>query len=210
MVSDAFHKPIKRPSSMFDVAFGSIDPAEHARVAHATASALLSRVRTEADPETVTKLVEFTAVHGIETIAELWSQSPARSLPGALWRIYLLQLMVHNDATMSALLYERGSAELSSADPVIAGAPTPAGPAELINLADTILRGVFDGDFASALERAASFCRVEAAGATHIADDYELTEPQRASELTTRALRLATYASDLSTTARLWRSGLLI
>nr|WP_254367732.1 DNA-directed RNA polymerase subunit beta [Microbacterium sp. NC79] len=195
---------------MFDVAFGSIDPAEHARVAHATASALLSRVRTEADPETVTKLVEFTAVHGIETIAELWSQSPARSLPGALWRIYLLQLMVHNDATMSALLYERGSAELSSADPVIAGAPTPAGPAELINLADTILRGVFDGDFASALERAASFCRVEAAGATHIADDYELTEPQRASELTTRALRLATYASDLSTTARLWRSGLLI
>lgn len=195
---------------MFDVAFGSIDPAEHARVAHATASALLSRVRTEAAPETVTKLVEFTAVHGIETIAELWSQSPARSLPGALWRIYLLQLMVHNDATMSALLYERGSAELSSADPVIAGAPTPAGPAELINLADTILRGVFDGDFASALERAASFCRVEAAGATHIADDYELTEPQRASELTTRALRLATYASDLSTTARLWRSGLLI
>lgn len=210
MMSDAFHKPVMRAGSMFDVAFGSVDPAERSRVAYATASALLNRVRAEADPETVDKLVEFTAVHGIETIADLWSQSPARSLPGTLWRIYLLQLMVHKDPTTAALLYERGRAELPSADAVIAGAPTPASPAELMNLADTILRGVFEGDFASALERAASFCRVEAAGATHVADDYEPTEPQRASELTTRALRLSTYAADLSTAAKLWRSGHLI
>ena len=42
-------------------------------------------------------------------------------------------------------------------------------------------------------------------GATHVADDYEPTEPARASELTRRASRLAEYAADLTAAARLWR-----
>ena len=86
-----------------------------------------------------------------------------------------------------------------------AGAPTPAGPEELIALVDEILRVVFVGDFAVALERAASFCRVEAAGAADLADDYDAAEPERAAALTTRALRLDTYAGELTTCAALWR-----
>jgi hypothetical protein len=153
----------------------------------------------------VDRLVSFTAEHGIDDLAELWSRSPSRSLPGALWRLYLLQLMIHDDAPTAALLYERGRAEISSADEVVAGAPSPAGPEELVALVDTILRGLFEGDFAVALDRAAAFCRVQAAGSSHLADDYEATEPERASALTTRALRLADYASDLAACAALWR-----
>lgn len=67
------------------------------------------------------------------------------------------------------------------------------------------MRGAFEGDFAVALERAAAFCRVQSAGATHLADDYERTEPERASTLTTRALRLSRYAEDLTAAASLWR-----
>jgi len=150
-------------------------------------------------------LVAFTDDHGIDDIAELWSRSPARTLPGALWRLYLLQLMIHDDPNTAALLYARGRTELMSADDVIAGAPSPAGPDELVALVDTILRGLFQGDFAVALDRAAAFCRVQASGASHIADDYEGTEPDRASALTTRALRLSTYATDLTACAALWR-----
>jgi hypothetical protein len=113
--------------------------------------------------------------------------------------------MVHDDARTAALLYERGRARLASADDVVAGVPTPAGPEELVTLSDAILRGVFSGDFAVALERAASFCRVEAAGAADVADDHDRTEPERATALTARALRLTTYAEDLSTAATLWR-----
>jgi hypothetical protein len=153
----------------------------------------------------VERLVAFTAEHGIDDIAELWSRSPSRSLPGTLWRLYLIQLMIHDDPHTAALLYERGRVEIASADPVVAGAPTPAGPDELVDLVDTILRGLFQGDFAVALDRAAAFCRVEASGASHLADDYEATEPERASALTTRALRLADYASDLTACAALWR-----
>ncbi|GAB3602613.1 hypothetical protein GCM10027411_08290 [Microbacterium aureliae] len=174
-------------------------------MAHSTAHALLSRVRAAPENDVVERLVSFTDLHGIDDIAELWSRSPARSLPGALWRLYLLQLMIHDDPRTAALLYERGRAELASADDLVAGAPTPAGPDELVSLVDAILRGLFDGDFAVALERAAAFCRVQASGSTHVADDYEATEPERASAFTTRALRLSDYAADLAACAALWR-----
>ena len=174
-------------------------------MAHSTAQALLARARTDPDGVIVDRLVAFTAEHGIDDIAELWSRSPARSLPGALWRLYLIQLMIHDDPHTAALLYERGRVEIASVDPVVAGAPTPAGPEELVDVIDSILRGLFQGDFAVALDRAAAFCRVQASGASHVADDYEATEPDRASALTTRALRLADYATDLAACAALWR-----
>lgn len=200
-----FHKPVRRPAELFDRLFAADDPAEVSRVAHSTAHALLSRVRADPTVDVVERLVAFTDDHGIDDIAELWSRSPARSLPGALWRLYLLQLMIHDDAATAALLFERGRAEMATVDPVVAGAPAPAGPEELVQLIDTILRGLFEGDFAVALERAAAFCRVQATGATHLADDYENTESERATALTTRALRLSTYADDLTAAAALWR-----
>ncbi len=204
------HRPVRRPADEFDRRSGSADPADVSRIAHATASALLTRVRNEPTDVVVQRLVGFTDAHGLETVAELWSHSPATSLPGTLWRLYLLQLMVREDAATAALLYERGRVVLQSVDDVVAGAPTPAGPEELMTLVDEILRGVFTGDFAVALERAASFCRVESAGATDIADDYDDSEPERATAFTTRALRLDTYAGDLTACARLWRRDALM
>lgn len=209
-MSAQFHRPVRRPSSAFENITGSDDAAESLRVAHATASALLTRVRADDSGVAAERVLAFAAEHGIDAVAELWADASARSLPGCLWRLYLVQLAIHSDPALAALLYERGRSELRSIDPAVAGAPSPAGPDELVELVDTILRGVFRGDFAIALERAASFCRVEAAGATHLADDCERTESERATELTTRALRLATYAEDLSVSATLWRRGALM
>ncbi|WP_243224601.1 DNA-directed RNA polymerase subunit beta [Microbacterium sp. CIAB417] len=204
-----FHRPVRRPSASFDNLAGSASAAERSRVAHATAAALVSRARADESGTSTERLIAFTDEHGIDEIAELWSGAPAVSLPGALWRLYLLQLAIHRDAQTAALLYERGRVELPTVDAAVAGAPAPASPEELVVLIDAILRGAFRGDFAVALERAAAFCRVQASGATHVADDYEATEPARASELTTRALRLSTYARDLASCANAWRAGIL-
>ena len=204
---EQFSRPVRRPSAAFDKLTGAADSAETVRVAHATASALLTRARADSTGESAERLIAFTAEHGIDDIAELWASAPSVSLPGALWRLYLLQLAIHNDPQTSALLYERGRIELGSADAVVAGAPVPAGPDEIVSLIDTILRGVFRGDFSVALERAAAFCRVQVSGATHLADDYESTEPARASELTTRARRLHLFANELSAAAGLWSMG---
>lgn len=204
-----FHRPVRRPPAAFDNIIGEADPAEQSRVAHATASALLERARSDESGAITERLLAFAAENGIDEIAELWSHAPARSLPGALWRLYLLQIAIRSDAPLTALLYERGRVELRTADAAIAGAPAPADPSELVDLVDAILRGVFRGDFSVALERAAAYCRVQASGATHTADDYEPTEPQRASDLTRRALRLTTYAEDLAAAAAAWRRGML-
>lgn len=208
-MAEQFHRPVRRPSAAFDNLIGSTDSAEAVKVAHATASALLSRARADESGQSAERLIAFTAEHGIDDIAELWADAPAISLPGALWRLYLLQLSIHSDAQTSALLYERGRNELRSADIAVAGAPAPASPEELVELVDTILRGVFLGDFSVALDRAAAFCRIQVSGATHTADDYETTAPERATQLTKRARRLSNYANDLSAAAALWRVGSL-
>lgn len=206
---EQFHRPVRRPPAAFDNLVGQADPAEQSRVAHATAAALLERARTDDSGATAERLIAFASEHGIDEIAELWSHATARSLPGALWRLYLLQLAIREDGETTAMLYERGRNELRTVDPIVAGAPAPASPDELITLVDTIMRGVFRGDFAIALERAAAYCRVQAAGATHVADDYEPTEPERAGQFTRRALRLSAYAVELTESAAAWRNGSL-
>jgi len=208
-MTDEFHKPTQYSGSKFESFIGGEDPAQISRVAHETAQALLGRVRESPDPEVIERLVAYTDEHGVDAIAELWSRASARSLPGALWRIYLLRALVRQDPEMSALCFQRGSESTAGIDPVVAGATMPTGPVEIIVLADQILRGLFDGDFAVALERAAAFCRVSSLGCTSLADDLEPVSPERSSELTTRALRLTLTAEELTSSARLWRSGSL-
>lgn len=204
-MSDQFHKPTQFSGSKFEEFEGGADPAQVSRVAHETAQALLSRVRSNPDPEVVARLVAFTDEQGIDAIAELWAQSSARSLPGALWRVYLMRTLIRQSPDAISFLFQRGTETTSTIDHVIAGAPTPAGPAEIMELADQILRGLFVGDFAIALDRAASFCRLAAAGATSVADDEEHTDPEHSTALTTQALRLSETAAELSACSSLWR-----
>jgi hypothetical protein len=209
MPEPSFHRPVRVPAEHFSFVKGGEDPAVLARTAHETAQALVSRVRADPDPEIVARLVAFAEHEGIDAVAELWSRASAHSLPGALWRLYLLREMIRRDSAVVALAYERGTTRLTSIDALVAGAPNPAGPEELLAVADEILRGVFEGDLGIALDRAAAFARVTASGCTDLADDADATEPTRAQALTTRAARLAKLADELSASARLWRDGVL-
>lgn len=204
-VSDKFHKPTQFSGSKFEEFEGGADPAHISRVAHETAQALLSRVRGNPDPEVIERLVAFADKQGIDAIAELWAQSSAKSLPGALWRVYLMRTLIRQSPDVIAFLFQRGTEITPTIDHVVAGAPTPTGPEEIVELADQILRGLFQGDFAIALDRAAAFCRLAAAGAASLADDADATEPERSTALTTQALRLSETAADLAACSALWR-----
>ncbi|WP_157157081.1 DNA-directed RNA polymerase subunit beta [Diaminobutyricimonas sp. LJ205] len=208
-MSDEFHRPTRFPGERFEAYQGGEDPAEILRVAHDSARALIDRGRETDDSAIVDRLVAFTDQHGVDSLAELWARTSATSLPGALWRIYLIRAVVRQDAAGTSTLFQRGAEVLGTIDAAVAGAVIPTGPAEILALADEILRGVYRGDFGVALDRAAAFCRVMGAGATSIADDQEGANPERASELTTRALRLSTTAQELTSCARLWRNGSL-
>jgi hypothetical protein len=206
-VTEEFHKPTKFSGAKFEGMKGGEDPEVISRIAHDTANALLSRVRDNPEPAVLNRLVEYTDEHGIDAVAELWSRSSPRSLPGALWRLYLVRAMIRQDPEGTAYTFQRGSEVSVTIDQVVAGASTPTGPTEILELADEILRGVFEGDFGVALERAAAFCRVTSEGCTSIADDVDAITPERATELTKRALRLARTAAELAAATRLWRGG---
>ena len=208
-MAEEFRKPALFGGAEFEAFAGGEDPAAILRAAHRSAQLLLSRARESDDPAVVDRLVHYTDEHGLDALAELWARSSPHTLPGALWRIYLVRLLIRQDPDGVALLFQRGTEVLHTIDPVVAGAQAPTGPAEITDLADTILRGLFEGDFANALERAAAFCRVAAAGATNIADDQEAASPERATELTTRALRLTTTADELTACARMSRADTL-
>jgi hypothetical protein len=206
-MADDFHKPTQYSGDKFDTYEGGEDPAQIMRVAHDTAHALLNRARETDDPEVIDRLVAYTDVNGLDALAELWARSSPRSLPGALWRIYLMRLVIRQDPAGTSFLFQRGTEVLATIDALVAGAPAPTGPEEITELADRILRGLFRGDFATALDRAASFGRVLAAGCTSVADDAEPIDPERATELTTRAARLAQTAEEFTACARLYRAG---
>lgn len=208
-MSDSFHKPALFAGHEFSAFQGGNDPADLNALAHESARALLNRVRENADTRMLDRVVSFTDENGIEDLAELWANASPHSLPGSLWRLYLVRALIRAEAAQMSILFSRGLDVIHSADPVIAGAPTPAGPDEMREIVDTILRGAFAGDYGNALDRAASFARVLSAGCATLADESDAAHPERATRLTTQASRLATTAHEFSLCARLWRDGSL-
>ncbi|MDR0433080.1 MAG: hypothetical protein LBH48_07225 [Bifidobacteriaceae bacterium] len=186
---------------------GDMDPALRSEIAHDTAGALVARARAAAstDPALVDRLLRLVETEGIEIVAEMWSASAADTLPGALWRIYVLREWTRDDPRL-ADRYRLGTARAEVAE-VVAGAAAPPGPAELRDLADAVLSGVFTGDLDVALNRAAAFCRIVAIGTAIDAD--LLDTPAAATEATRRAAALDSTADDLERAARRWRAGTL-
>lgn len=183
---------------------GGTDPAALAEAAHATAWAVVESGRRADDPALTDRLVRLVDDHGLDTIADLWAGRPAQSLPGALWRLYVVREWVHRDAPGAATDYQCGRG-LAPVSDVVAGVAQPPGPEEVRALADAVLSGVYDGDLDVALERAAAFCRVVSAGRAVRADD--LTDHGDSVVLTRRAASLQQTADDLQAAARSWRAG---
>jgi len=215
-MSREYQRPLLQPTASFDWIIGSDEPGAAHRIAQETSWALLDRVRggergeaQAADPEVVDRVVQLAASTGIDDIAELWASAGPHSLAGQLWRIYLLHRIAVKDPEGSAELFRIGSAGASTVHPVIAGVAEPVSPESIAQLCDAILRGVFAGDLAIALERASSYCRIMSLGAATLADDRELLDEEHAGRLTTRALRYAAFADELHAGARRWRDGTL-
>jgi hypothetical protein len=192
----------------------SLDPARVTEVAHETAAVIVRTGRAAHDPQLTSRLVALVDDLGLSTIAELWADRPARTLPGALWRLYALREWVCSDPAGASADYAAGI-RFADVPHVVAGVAEPSGPVELIELTEAILTGVFEADLAVALDRAAGFCRVVAPGRVQRANDsddsgFGAHDPLWGSAQTRRAASLLTTADDLEACARLWRRGELL
>ena len=169
-MSGEYSKPVRMSTSRMEAAITDpaelvMDPADVAAIAHATASALLSRGQTSEDVQVREALVRFADEHGLDTLADLWSRAHPLSLPGALWRLYLVRAVVHHNPHDTAQLFQKGVDDLHTIDALVAGAPDPVTAEGFSDVLDDILMGAFDGELADALERAAAVAMAISAGA---------------------------------------------
>jgi hypothetical protein len=202
-MSESEHRNHRRPAffspSALEAHGPAYDPTEQIHVAHETALALVHAGRAAADPAVTQKLVALVDDIGLSTLAELWSQRPARSLPGALWRLYVLREWVQRAPDEASREYAAGI-RFTGPNHAVAGAAEPPGPQEMSRVIDEVLRGVFEGDLAVALERASAFCRVVSAGRADISSGAATAQ---------QAANMFVMADDLAACARLWRADAL-
>lgn len=181
-------------------------PAEITEIAHQTAAVLVGTGRAVDDPDVTARLVALVDDLGLSTVADLWASRPARTLPGTLWRLYALREWVRRQPVEASREYAAGM-RFTDVAHAVAGMAEPPGPDEVKALADEILTGVFNGDLAVALERAAAFAAVIAAGRAELAHDRDGTDPATAGALTTSAAAMQRTGEDLIASAHLWRAG---
>jgi hypothetical protein len=163
--------------NFFESLVGGTDPALVSEAADRAATLLVRGARDTADAEVADRLLHLADTEGIETIAEVWSGSPADSLAGCLWRLYLLRSWVYADPVGVAREFEAGQRSAQVAR-VVAGVAEPPGPEQLKAMVDQVLRGIAGSDFADVLLRAAAFARVVASGRAALSDPTE-AEVQR-------------------------------
>ena len=209
-MSGDYSKPVRMSTSRMEAAITDpaelvMDPADVSAIAHATATALLTRGQSSDDARVREALVRFADEHGLDTLAELWSKAHPLSLPGALWRLYLVRAVVHHNSQDTAQLFQRGVDDLLTIDAVVAGAPDPLSAEDFSGVLDDILMGAFDGDLAHALERAAAVATAVSAGAISLA----LADDREASYLTSRSLTWSVIAQELEGCASRARKGTL-
>ena len=178
------------------------EPLARIELAHATAAALVDAGRGEGGPGT-DRLVDLAETVGLDTLSELWRDAPADSLPGALWALYLLRTWTERQGEALARMYRAGRA-YAPVDEVVAGVADDADPAAVRALAEAVLTGAYQGDFAVALERAASFFRVVATGRRELGGSADGGAAE--AELADRNERCA---EALQRAAAAWRAGTL-
>lgn len=195
------HKPalFADLTEMIDAA-GGASPSSRAEIAAVTAALL---VRTGREPGDGDRFVGLADNVGLDTLAALWRDADPVSLPGALWALYLLRQWCRSSGDEVTHLWRAGE-PLAPADVAVAGVGDYADVAAVQRVADAVLTGVYRGDLAVALERAAAFFRVVAAGRRSLGD-----AAQHAPDGVDLAERNDRAAMALAAAARGWRAGTL-
>lgn len=178
-----------------------MDPAERIQLAHDSAAALIRRFTEISDPLVGDRIIDYVHHNGVDDLVELWSSAPARTLPGALWRIAVIHRSIKSDPMLAAEAFRVGRENLETIDEVLVGAENEATPEGFERIADLILSGAFTGDLGDALVRAAGYCRVEAHGLTLL-----VVDEKQAKQLLDRATVLHDFSVELFACAKLAHS----
>lgn len=198
------HKPKPMEPVDFAAVIGGEDPAQITEAAHVSAQLLIDSSQSAEDQAVKDAIMALAQEHGVELLAQMWASAAAVSLPGALWRLYVLHTALTRQPAELARYFREGKpyADVSA---VVAGVVEPPGAKEITTVSNEILSGLFQQDLDVALDRAAAFCVVVSAGQRAIADRSEHDDPATATHLYEQSHRLRRTAHELADAARAWR-----
>ena len=215
-----FHRPARLDPEAAEQIEGGADTAVASELAHRAAQALIGGfpgADTEDDPITRSGVVAAVATNGVDDIAELWADSPATTLPGTLWRLFLVREWIRRDPELVARRYAT-VVDLTGADDAattrleaaLGQARAVPAPDELRERLDAVLAGDVTGSvtgLAPLLTATAGFLRALAAGSNPvwIEDDTD----ELADRVTRRDSALLATADELTDSARRAAAGLL-
>lgn len=135
-----FRRPAILTSEQADMLVGEEDPAARFELAQSTATALVGNGLdlSDEDKHLRKQIVSAIAKEGPDLVAELWDNTPESSLPGALWRLYLLKEWIR-----------RFPEDLINEGIEI--------PAELQEILESLFAGNFSGDLQGLILAASGF-----------------------------------------------------
>lgn len=213
-----FHRPARLDPEAAEQIEGSADTAIASELAHRAAQALIGGFPTDSEEGPITRAGVTAAVasQGIDDVAELWADSPAATLPGTLWRLFLVREWIRRDPQLVASRYattidlttdEAATARFEAA--LSEAAPAPA-PAEMRAHLDRLLAGQLEGSvtaLAPLLRMASGFLRALAIGSNPIWIEDDADE--LADRVTRRDSALLATSQELAEAARRAAAGLL-
>lgn len=189
---------------------GDDDPAAAAQVAVTSARALLGLCDEEFGPDAVKNLVNAIETEGVDIVADLWERSPAFTLPGAFWRLYLFNEWYRRDALLVHQRYEEGLNAPYTAGIDDTDNATVPNLTEVAQRVNALLKGQDFGDLAQLLEECALTMRILASGATFGTTWIRSHQDRLATMVTRRARALMETADELTLAAQRHRAGRLI
>lgn len=177
---------------------GAEDAASSSEVAHLVAQTLLG-IEKESD-ENVQRLRQLLESGGIDTVSELWSTSPASTLPGTLWRLYLVYQWYLRDPQLVNERFQQGLAALDIGD-IFSREHSDKSVANLMDkLAALWQARTSIAELAPLLDRVSDFLQVLASGVS--AEWIKDSRDELADSVTLRPQALLQTADDLKLSAR--------
>lgn len=194
-----FRRPAMLDPKQAEEIVGDVDPAEEAETAHTSAWALMGVPNADFDEQSVERLRKTVREQGVDVVAGLWDRSPENTLPGALWRIYLLWQWNQMNKNVLEERFAEGIEALSNAGRDTSNLPSLD---ETLRAVGGVLAGyATDDDLAAVFEATAQVMRIMAAGisgASWITDTgHALAHP-----VTLRPTALLDTAAELEESAQ--------
>lgn len=184
---------------------GAEDGARSSEVAHLVAQTLVG-IEKDSD-QNVQHLRELLESGGVDTVSELWSALPANTLPGTLWRLYLVYQWYLRDPDLVNERFQQGisTLEIGEAAPVERSDKTVSTLMEELAAlweAKTSITGL-----GPLLDKVADFLHVLASGVS--AEWIKDARDELADPVTLRPQALLQTASDLKLSARMAKANRL-